>query len=272
VALGVVWVFGAVALNAPGTTGLRLDVQRSVILRSLNDLLPPSGPILNALDRVDPAPSIVGPVTPVAKPDRHVASDPDIERAGDSVVRVIGTACGLGVEGSGWVGAPGIVVTNAHVVAGEDDTSINTRSGASIEATPVYYNPEDHLALLRLDAPLPALPLARHASRGESGAVLGYPENGPFDASPARFGETRAVLSEDSYGRGPIQRAISSLRGTVRSGNSGGPLVDTGGRVLATVFAATTNGNPGGFAIPDQLVAAALSQTRDEVDTGPCTG
>jgi S1-C subfamily serine protease len=272
VALGVVWVFGAVALHAPGTTSLRLDVQRSVILRSLNDLLPPSGPILNALDRVDPAPSIVGPVTPVAPPDRHVASDPDIERAGDSVVRVIGTACGLGIEGSGWIAAPGIVVTNAHVVAGEDDTSINTRSGASLDATPVYYSPENDLALLRIDAPLPALPLARHASRGESGAVLGYPENGPFDASPARFGETRPVLSEDSYGRGPVQRAISSLRGTVRSGNSGGPLVDTGGRVLATVFAATTNGNPGGFAIPDQLVAAALSRTREEVDTGPCTG
>jgi S1-C subfamily serine protease len=272
VALGVVWVFGAVALHAPGTTSLRLDVQRSVILRSLNDLLPPSGPILNALDRVDPAPSIVGPVTPVAPPDRHVTSDPNIERAGDSVVRVVGTACGLGVEGSGWFAAPGIVVTNAHVVAGEDDTSINTRSGASLDATPVYYNPENDLALLRVDAPLPALPLARHASRGESGAVLGYPENGPFDASPARFGETRTVLSEDSYGRGPVQRAISSLRGTVRSGNSGGPLVDTGGRVLATVFAATTNGDPGGFAIPDDLIATALSQTRDEVDTGPCTG
>src|SRR5262249_15508418 len=118
---GVVWVFGAVALHAPGTTSLRLDVQRSVIMRSLNDLLPPTGPILNALNRVDPAPSITGPVTPLAPPDPHVVSDPDVEEAAQSVVRVIGTACGLGVEGSGWVAAPGIVVTNAHVVAGEDD-------------------------------------------------------------------------------------------------------------------------------------------------------
>jgi S1-C subfamily serine protease len=271
VALGVAWVFGAVALHAPGTTNLRIDVQRSLILRSLNDLLPPSGPVLNALDRVDPAPSIVGPVTPVARPDPHVVSDPGVERAGESVVRVIGTACGLGVEGSGWVAAPGIVVTNAHVVAGEDDTTVTTRSGASLTATPVYYEPENDLALLRIEASLPALALAPQASRGESGAVLGYPENGPFDAAPARFGETRDVVSEDSYGRGPIRRVIASLRGSVRSGNSGGPLVNPGGRVLGTVFATTTNGSPGGFAIPDEVVADALAEAGAEVDTGPCT-
>lgn len=272
VALGVAWVFGAVALHAPGTTSLRLDVQRSLILRSLNDLLPPSGPVLDAIDRVDPAPSIIGPVTPVAAPDPKIVSDPEIERAGESVVRVIGTACGLGVEGSGWIGAPGIVVTNAHVVAGEDDTTVTTRSGASLEATPVYYNPENDLALLRVDASLPVLTLASSAHRGESGAVLGYPENGPFDAAPARFGETRDVTSEDSYGHGPIRRAISSLRGSVRSGNSGGPLVDAGGGVLGTVFATTTAGSPGGFAIPDEVIDSALAEARTAVDTGPCTG
>ncbi len=271
VALGVVWVFGSVALHAPGAANLRIDVQRSMILRSLNQLLPPSGPILNVLNRVDPAPSIVGPVTPVAAPDPHVASEPDIERAGESVVRVIGTACGLGIEGSGWVAAPGIIVTNAHVVAGEEDTTVDTRSGASLEATPIYYNPHNDLALLRVEAPLPVLPLAPDPSRGQSGAVLGYPEDGPYDAAPARFGETRDVLSEDSYGRGPIHREIASLRGSVRSGNSGGPLVDTRGGVLGTVFATTTYGSPGGFAIPDGVVSAALSEPHHEVDTGPCT-
>jgi S1-C subfamily serine protease len=271
VALGVAWVFGAVALHAPGTTTLRADVQRSLILRSLNELLPPSGPILNALDRVDPAPSIVGPVTPVSPPDRTVVRDPDIVRASPAVVRVVGTACGLGIEGSGWVAAPGIVVTNAHVVAGEDDTTVTTHSGASLDATAVYYDPANDLALLRIDAPLPSLPLAPGADRGESGAVLGYPENGPYDATPARFGETRDVISEDSYGRGPIHRSISSLRGSVRSGNSGGPMIDTRGRVLGTVFATTTYGSPGGFAIPDDLVASALLEAGGSVDTGPCT-
>jgi S1-C subfamily serine protease len=272
VSLGMAWVFGAVALHAPGTAQLRVDVQRSLILRSLNDVLPPSGPILNALNRVDPAPSIAGPTTPVAPPDAASTSDPDVVRAGGSVVRVLGTACGLGVEGSGWVAAPGVVVTNAHVVAGETDTTVSTQDGVSLEATPVHYDTENDLALLRIDAELPALSIAADPQRGTNGAVLGYPENGPFSISPARLGDTSSALSDDSYGNGPIRRPIASLRGAVRSGNSGGPLVNAQGRVMGTVFAATTTGPPGGFAIPNDVVISALGEPESPVDTGPCTG
>lgn len=272
VALGVVWVFGAVALHAPGTDRLRIDVQRSLILRSLNDVLPPSGPILNALDRVDPAPSIVGPETPLAAPDPTIVEDPDVSTASDSVVRVLGTACGLGVEGSGWAAGPGLIVTNAHVVAGEDDTSVTTPGGASLPATAIHYDPENDLALLHIDADLPSLQVAPNPTSGSDAAVLGYPENGPYAVTPARLGETRDTISEDSYGRGPIRRSIASLRGNVRSGNSGGPLVDDRGRVLGTVFAATTSGAPGGFAIPDGVVEEALNSSLVPVDTGPCTG
>jgi S1-C subfamily serine protease len=271
VGLGVVWVFGAVALHAPGATQLRADVQRSLILRSLNSVLPPSGPILNALNRVDPGRPFAAPTTPVAPPNAAIASDRDVLRAGRSVVRVLGTACGLGVEGSGWVAAPGIVVTNAHVVAGEDDTTVTTQEGALIDAEPVHYDPRNDLALLRIGVELPALPLASESKRGEPGAVLGYPENGPYTLTPARLGDTRPVVSEDSYGRGPIRRLITSLRGGVRSGDSGGPLVSARGQVLATVFAATTSGPPGGFAVPNRLVAAALSEAMEPVDTGSCT-
>jgi uncharacterized membrane protein required for colicin V production len=272
VALGIVWVFGAVALHAPGTPQLRADVQRSLILRSLNDVLPPSGPVLNALNRVDPAPSITGPAAPVGRPDPAIASDPDVAMAGDSVVRVLGTACGLGIEGSGWAVAPGLVVTNAHVVAGEGDTTVTTRDGTSLDATPVRYDPENDLALLRVDADMPTLHLASDPSSGTAGAVLGYPENGPYAVAPARLGETREAISEDSYGRGPVQRTITSLRGRVRSGNSGGPVVDSHGRVLGTVFAATTSGVAGGFAVPDEIVRAALHDIHGgAVDTGPCT-
>ena len=165
-------------------------------------------------------------------------------RAGGSVVRVLGTACGLGVEGSGWAGGPGLVVTNAHVIAGEDDTTVTTQGGASLDATPVHYDPENDLALLHVEAELPALQLAPDPTSGTSAAVLGYPENGPYAEAPARLGETRDTISEDSYGRGPIRRPITSLRGSVRSGNSGGPLVDSRGQVLGTVFAATTTGPP----------------------------
>jgi S1-C subfamily serine protease len=273
VALGLVWVFGAVALHAPGTARLRGDVQRSLILRHLNDLLPPSGPVLNALNRVDPAPSIAGPTTPLSPPDPAIAADPEVRAAGGSVVRVLGTACGLGVEGSGWVAAPGTVVTNAHVVAGEDDTTVTTLDGASLDATPVYYDPSNDLALLRVGAPLPALRIAPDPRAGTAGAVLGYPENGPYAVTAARIGDTSTVISEDSYGDGPIRRSIAFLRGAVRSGNSGGPLVDSHGRVMGTVFAATTSGSPGGFAVPDAIVEQALrNRSAAPVGTGACTG
>lgn len=272
VALGMAWVFGAVALHAPGAGQLRADVQQSVILRNLNQLLPPSGPILHALNRVDPAPSILGPAPPLARPDPAIVGDPDIQQAGQSVVRVLGTACGLGVEGSGWVVAPGLVVTNAHVVAGEDDTSISTQEGASFDAVAVHYDPRNDLALLHLDAEIAPLALAPHSGSGTGAAVLGYPENGPYTATPARLGTTREVITEDAYGRGPIRRTIASLRGSVRSGDSGGPLVDSRGRVLATVFAATTSGPAGGFAVPNGVVERALESAASPVDTGPCTG
>lgn len=272
VAVGMIWVFGAVALHAPGTPQLRADVQRSLILRRLNDLLPPSGPVLDALNRVDPAPSITGPTTPLSRPNPAIARDPDVREAERSVVRVLGTACGLGVEGSGWVAAPDLVITNAHVVAGEDDTTVVTSDGATLDATPVHYDPRNDLALLRIDAPIPALTTAPDPQPNTSGAVLGYPENGPYAVAAARMGDTRTVISEDSYGEGPIHRSISFLRANVRSGNSGGPLVDAQGRVMATVFAATTSGPAGGFAVPDAVVEEALSTgTSAPVDTGPCT-
>jgi len=272
VALGLAWVFGAVALHAPGTDRLRANVQESLILRSLNDVMPPSGPVLNALDRVDPAPSITGPRAFVSRPDHAVATDPEVLEAGRSVVRVLGTACGLGIEGSGWAVRPGLVVTNAHVIAGSNDTTATTQDGVELDATPVYYGPEDDLALLRIGANLPTLPISERRDAGAEVAVLGYPENGPYAVTPARLGETRATISEDSYGNGPVECMIVALRGAVRSGNSGGPLVDGEGRAIATVFAATTSGPDGGFAIPAEDIREALGRTSASVSTGPCTG
>jgi S1-C subfamily serine protease len=271
VALGLAWVFGAVLLHAPSTVRLRADIQQSLILRSLNEVLPPTGPLLHALDRVDPAPTVLGPAAPVAKPNAKIASDPNVLHAGDSVVRVLSTACGLGIEGSGWAVEPEVIVTNAHVVAGADDTTVTTQGGIELDATPIYYEPRQDLALLRIGAALPPLPVASARRVGEGAAVLGYPENGPYRLEPARIGETRVTISEDSYGDGPIQRTITALSGAVRSGNSGGPLVDGGGNVVGTVFAATTSGPRGGFAIPADQVRVALRHTAEAVDTGPCT-
>jgi S1-C subfamily serine protease len=272
VALGLAWIFGAVALHAPGTTQLRADVQESVILGELDHVLPPTGGVLNVLDRVDPAPSITGPATPTARPSPKIAENPRVVDAGGSVVRVLSTACGLGVEGSGWAVRPNLIVTNAHVVAGADDTTVTTQSGVELEATAVYYEPANDLALLRIDSKLPTLPITSEREVGASAAVLGYPENGPYTVTPARIGETRDTISEDSYGRGPIERTITALGGDVRSGNSGGPLLDGQGEVVGVVFAATTGGLAGGFAVPAEEVLEAIHRAgTDEVDTGACT-
>jgi S1-C subfamily serine protease len=273
-ALGLAWLFGAVALNAPGAKSLRTAVQRSAILKALNHTFPPSSSLINALNRIDPRVAVQGPSPDVAPPDSKIAQDPDVQAAGNSVIRVLGTACGLGVEGSGWIAGPDLVVTNAHVVAGESDTTVTPAgSSTSLDATPVHYDPSNDLSLLHVNG-LGGTPLtfAPEVRSGTPGAVLGYPENGPFTIAPARVGATGPVLTQDSYGRGPITRELTALRGEVRSGNSGGPLVDPAGKVMGTIFAATTQGKPGGYAVPNDVVAEALSDSSGEVDTGPCTG
>jgi S1-C subfamily serine protease len=272
VTVAFVWAFGVAALHAPGSAELRRDVRRSWILSNLTEALPPSETVISALRRIDPAPKVSGSAAPVAPPDPAIASDPDVVRAGDSVVRVYGTACGLGVEGSGWAIGPDLIVTNAHVVAGEDNTTVTTRGGVSLDATAVHYDPRNDLALLKVAADIPTLPFASDPEYGTAGAVLGYPRNGPYAVAPARLGDTREAISEDSYGRGPTRRTLISLRGIVHSGNSGGPLVDPRGRVMGTIFAATTTGPPGGFAIPNKLVRNARRHAGTPVDTGLCSG
>lgn len=272
IALGVVWLAGAVVLQTPALRDLRGDVQRSFVLRQLNAVLPPSGPLLNALARFDPLPSIAGPGADVAPPSRAVLSTPGVRAAAPSVVRVLGTACGLGVEGSGWVAAPGLVVTNAHVVAGEHDTVVQAPGDASggRPATLVHFDVRDDVAVLRVDGlAAPALALAEDPAAGTAGAILGYPLNGPFDVEAGRIGATRTVISEDAYGRGPVRRSVTPLRGRVRSGNSGGPVVDADGRVLTTVFAATTSGRPGGYGVPSAVVRDALAQLADASGDAP---
>jgi hypothetical protein len=272
--LGLVWIAGAVALQTPGARHLRHDIQRSEILQALNDALPPSGSLLNALARFDPLPAINGPPADVAPPTARIARDPDVAAAGRSVVRILGTACGLGVQGSGWIAENGIVVTNAHVVAGEDDTTVQLRGvGPHYRATPVWFDSRNDVAVLRVDGirGTPALRTNPGASSGTSAAVLGFPLNGPYDVEPARLGQTTQVLTQDAYGNGPVRRLITSFRGLVRSGNSGGPVVDSAGRVVTTVFAATVGGTRrSGFGVPDSVVQSALQQASGPVDTGPC--
>jgi hypothetical protein len=270
VGLGVVWILGAVAVHSNGD--VRYEVQRSEILSRLNKALPPSGPLLNALARFDPFPRIDGPEANVAPPAKGIGRDPQVRAAAASVVKILGTACGLGVEGSGWVARDGVVVTNAHVVAGQTDTKVLLRgSGPRLDATAIAFDPRNDLAVLRVPG-LKArpLPLADAPGPGRSAAILGFPENGPYDVRAGRLGATRTTVTSDAYGRGPVQRRLTSLRGVVRSGNSGGPMVDGKGRVVATIFAATTTGPRGGFGVPNSVTKKVLAGAREPVGTGPC--
>lgn len=273
--LALAWIVGAVALQTPGARELREPIQRSAILKELNGVLPPSGPLLKALARFDPFPRITGPAPGVRAPDSAIARDPQVRGAARSVVKVLGTACGLGVQGTGWVAGDGIVVTNAHVVAGQDDTTVQVQGeGPRHDADAIWFDAKNDLAILTVFGVrgVPPLPLNTGASPGVSAAVLGFPENGPYDVQPGRLGRTSTVISQDAYGRGPVRRRITALRGLVRSGNSGGPMVDGRGRVVTTIFAAASgSGSGNGFGVPDSVVQDALRRARTRVDTGPCS-
>jgi uncharacterized membrane protein required for colicin V production len=266
--LAVVWVLGAVALLLPGQTDLRRGAQGSALLRRLNEVIPPTN-LLNALARIDPFPVITGPAAPVGPPDPRLGRTPAVLRAVPSVVRVLGTACGVGVEGTGWVGRPELVVTAAHVVAGQDDTVVELQSGGRVPAQAVAFDRRNDVAVLRVtDLGLRPLPLVQPRP-GAAVAVLGFPENGPFTVTPARIGRTSAVLAEDAYGTGPVTRVITSLRGRVRHGDSGAPAVDARGAVEATIFAARL-GRVGGYGVPSSVVRGALDSAADPVSTGAC--
>jgi S1-C subfamily serine protease len=266
--LVVVWILAAVAQQLPGQLELQRDVQRSAVIRELNDVVPPRR-VLRALARVDPFPSIAGPAPAVDPPDPRVVRDRAIRSALPSVVRVLGTACGLGISGSGWVAEPNLVVTNAHVVAGQTDTTVDSVVGDPQPAQAVVFDTKNDVAVLRVSGLGVDTLRQSEARQGAPAAIVGYPESGPLTAVPGRIGQTGSVLSEDAYGRGPVLRRITSFRGKVRRGNSGGPLIDRAGRAVGTVFASRAGSNAG-YAVPSEIVADALAKARGPVSTGPC--
>jgi S1-C subfamily serine protease len=195
----------------------------------------------------------------VPPPDSALARDPDVLRASKSVLRVTGIACGLGIEGSGWIVRPGLVVTNAHVVAGIEHPRVDRFADLAYTADVVAFDVMNDLAVLRVRG-LRGRPLAlAEPDRGTPVALVGYPKNGPLTRTPGRLGGTRMVLSRDAYDERPVRREVTTLRGLVEPGSSGGPGIDAQGRVRTTVFARRP-GERGGYGIPADLVRAALRE------------
>ena len=273
ISLVLVWAIGTFALQSLPLPGLQPAVEESRILQALKDRMP-SELLMRAVAELDPLPEIQGPAADVAVPDESIAGDPEVVSASSRTVRVSGIACGYGVEGSGWVAAPDLVVTNAHVVAGQVVTRVQPRgTGPPLRAEVVLFDDRNDVAVLRVDGlGLAPLPLAG-PEPGEAAAVLGFPENGPLDIRPSRTGATRHVISGDAYNEGPVERNVTSFRVYVRPGNSGGPAVNADGEVVATIFASRADSSHSGYGIPSQIVQRRLevAATRTvPADTGAC--
>jgi S1-C subfamily serine protease len=265
------WAVGAVLLYLPGQADMRRAVQSSAILSTINDTFPPER-LLETLERVDPIGVLAGPPALVAPPDSKLARDRDVIAASKSVVRVTGIACGLGVEGSGWIVRRGLVVTNAHVVAGIETPRVDRRSGeTSLPATVVVFDERNDVAVLRVPG-LGGRPLrVTQPERGVGVVLVGYPGNGPLTLTPGRLGGTRDLIGRNAYGRGPVTRSVTTIRGVIEPGSSGGPGVDARGRVRTTVFARQP-GDRGGFGIPPDVVLSSVREAgREPVGRTDCT-
>ena len=265
-----VWVAASVALLVPGQTRFRQAVQASGIVSRLNSVVPPRT-LLHLLARVDPFPSITGPAAPSSPPAASVLADPTIRAASTRVVKILGTACGIGVEGSGWFAGSNLVVTAAHVVAGERDTIVEIPGMAGRHpADVVVFDVHNDVAVLRVaDAHETPLPLV-DPQDGTAVAIVGYPEDGPLSSTAGRIGRTQIVVTKDALGHGPVARTITAVAGTIRHGNSGGPAIDASGSVASTLFAARSDA-PSGYGIPAEVVRADLGKaTGGPVSTGVC--
>jgi uncharacterized membrane protein required for colicin V production len=267
----LVWVLSATALLVPGQSKLRRDVQRSAVVRRLDQAVPPRR-LMKLLARIDPFPSIAGPTPPAQPPTGRITGNAAVRRAARDGVRVLGTACGVGIEGSGWFASRDLVVTAAHVVAGEHDTGIQVPGIAGVhDVDVVAYDSHNDVAVLhaRDVTAAFALPLAEPRP-GAPVAIVGYPEDGPLQSTPSRIGRTAAALTQDAYGNGPVSRVITAVAGDIKHGDSGAPAIDAAGAVEAMIFAARL-GAPGGYGVPASVVRRVLdSAGTAAVSTGAC--
>jgi S1-C subfamily serine protease len=268
--LALAWLLAVVALHQP-SLGLRKDVRESTILPRLMRAVPPDR-VLQALNRFDPFPELAAGGAPLPPPDPSVLQSAGAKAAAGSVVKIHGTACGLGTQGSGWVVRRALVATNAHVIAGEHDTTVLAPNGQTLSAEPVYVDEQNDVALLRVSS-LALSPLAvdRSDDFPRNVVILGYPRDGALTGTAATAGSPRSVIAPDAYDRRVSARVVVPLRGRVQPGESGGPVVDSRGSVVAMVFAGAKKG-PSGFSVPVELVLRGVSTSSQPVSSGPCVG
>jgi S1-C subfamily serine protease len=185
---------------------------------------------------------------------------------------VEGRACHEITDGSGFVAGPELVVTNAHVVAGEQRTDVDTRDGRTLRALVVAFDPQRDVAVLRVRGlGLGTLPMASRVTEGDIDAVFGHPGGGALRQSPARIAQQITAEGSDIYGTHGTRRRVIVLAADIRPGDSGGPLVDQQGHVAGMAFATDRGGALIGYALANSEVRPVLDDLSDvPVDTGPC--
>jgi S1-C subfamily serine protease len=201
---------------------------------------------------------------------------PALNRAAGSVLKIAGTAfqCGQNQTGTGFVVSPGRVITNAHVVAGVSQPVVEVPGGGAMPGRVVYFDGKRDLAVLAVDGlPAAALALSPDLPAGTPAAFAGYPHGGPFQSKPATVQGISTVLVPDIYGNNPVPDEVYKLAGDVQPGNSGGPLLTTGGQVAGVIFAKATSNTALGFAIPMvdlRPVAERAPSLSTAVSSGQC--
>jgi len=280
----VAWMVASPLASSPFPQ-VSSQVRQSALVQAVDDAVPDGvravyDNLRQAIDRQG-LPDVLDPLTPtqvrdVPAPDPALQTNPVVGAVQGSVVKISGVApsCSRQIDGSGFVYAPGRVMTNAHVLAGVTDPVV-LAEGKEYDATPVYVDELVDIAVLAVPD-LPTVPLAfarEPAQTGDDAIIMGYPGGGPFYVGAARVRERGEISGPDFRKTQTVVRDVYALFGTVRAGNSGGPLFATDGSVLGVVFASAIDDPNTGYALTAQQVAEAArtgSAATAEVTTGPC--
>lgn len=277
------WLLGSLLVHSSARPVAKA-LKRSVALRTLSDALPRPPNVLayfsqylNDFPQVFQGfPPSLGP--PVKLPSNALANRA-IQAADQSTVRVTVPACGGSQLGSGWIAGDATVVTNAHVVAGGEEVTVQTEAGESVTGSVVLFDKDTDIAVVHLSDSIspPALQLAtQDLERGQPGATLGYPgdRGGRAEYGPAAIQQRLNATGLDIYGRDTVRRAVYELRAAVRQGDSGGPFVLPNGKVGGVIFAASTTDPGRGYALTGKEVADEVAEGSSRtapVGTGGCT-
>jgi S1-C subfamily serine protease len=281
----VAWMV-ATPLASSASPWLNGQVRRSVVVDAVNNVVPNSvRSLYNSFGEVveqGDFPQVLGPLTPtqvraVPAPDNALKNVPAVTNSEPSILKIIGQApsCDRRLEGSGFVYAPHRVMTNAHVVAGTDEVSVESEAtGKKFKATVVWYDPDRDVAVLDVEGlDAPALKFNKDVGSGDDAIVVGYPLDGAYQAVPARIRDQRTIKGPNIYRRGSVTRSVLTLRALVQSGNSGGPLLSSEGQVYGVVFAAAVDDEDTGYALSyDEVKEAAVGgqNATEAVSTQDC--